>query len=68
MAKKAKRTKAKSAGRAQENQKGGRDIPLATVVAFVQWLQENRHTEDFLETFGKKKVTTQVSLAFITRR
>jgi hypothetical protein len=57
MAKKAKRVKAKKAGRPQSTEKKARNVPLATVVAFVQWLEENGHTKDFLQTLGTKRVT-----------
>jgi hypothetical protein len=57
MAKKAKRAKAKSASRARKETKKTRNIPLITVVAFVQWLEEQGHTKDFLKDLGKRKIT-----------
>jgi hypothetical protein len=56
MAKKAKRVKAKSAGRGQSDNKEDRNIPLTTVVDFVEWLEDNKHKEDFLAAFGKRKI------------
>jgi hypothetical protein len=56
MAKKAKRAAAKGASPARGETKRTRDLPLATVVAFVQWLEQHGHTKDFLKDFGKRKV------------
>lgn len=59
MARKAKRAKkAKSAKRAAKKaaRSTARNIPLDTVVAFVQWLEANGHTREFLQTHGKRVV------------
>jgi hypothetical protein len=57
--KKAKSAKAKGAKSAGNKAKGssGPGIPLHTVVAFVQWLEKNGHTKEFLDTHGKRRVT-----------
>jgi hypothetical protein len=57
MAKKVKRATAKGADRAPNRKTQTPNIPLTTVVAFVQWLEEQGHTKDFLATLGRQKVT-----------
>jgi hypothetical protein len=57
MAKKAKRATAKRADRAPSKKTQTPNVPLTTVVAFVQWLEEQGHTKDFLAALGKQKVT-----------
>jgi hypothetical protein len=64
MVKKAKAAKAKSpkakrvkSAAKRATRSAGPNVPLDTVVAFVQWLEANGHTREFLASHGDKVVT-----------